>query len=55
MRLLFTYIPVGANMTSWTPEGAGRDYKFSRILKPLEAFRQDFSVLSGLDHHRPTR
>ena len=51
-RLLFTYMPVGANMPSWTPEGEGSDYKFSRILKPLEAFRGDFSVLSGLDHHQ---
>jgi len=51
-RLLFTYIPVGANMISWTPRGEGRDYQFSRILKPLEAFRGDFSVLSGLDHHQ---
>jgi hypothetical protein len=51
-RLLFTYIPVGANMESWTPTGEGKDYKFSRILKPIEGFREDFSVLSGLDHHQ---
>jgi hypothetical protein len=51
-RLLFTYIPVGANMPSWTPTGQGREYQLSRILKPLEAFRTEFSVLSGLDHHQ---
>jgi hypothetical protein len=51
-RLLFTYIPVGANMESWTPTGEGKDYKFSRILKPIEGLREDFSVLSGLDHHQ---
>ena len=51
-RLLFTYIPVGANMTSWSPQGTGADYKLSRILQPLEAYRRDFSVLSGLDHHQ---
>jgi hypothetical protein len=51
-RMLFTYIPVGANMPSWTPSGEGRDYQFSRILKPLEGFREEFSVLSGLDHHQ---
>ena len=51
-RLLFTYIPVGANMPSWTPVGEGRNYLLSRILKPLEAFREDFSVISGLDHHQ---
>jgi hypothetical protein len=51
-RLLFTYIPVGANMPSWTPKGSGRQYEFSRILKPLEGFREDLLVLSGLDHQQ---
>jgi hypothetical protein len=51
-RLLFTYIPVGAYMPYWTVEGEGTDYKFSRVLKPLEGYRQDFSILSGLDHHQ---
>ena len=54
VRMLFTYIPIGANMAFWTPEGEGRDYKFSRILKPLEPFRDDFSILAGLDHHQAT-
>ena len=51
-RLLFTYIPSGATMADWTPKGLGNDYEISRILKPLEAFRGDFSVLGGLDHHQ---
>ena len=51
-RLLITCIPVGANMDAWTPAGEGRDYQFSRILKPLEAYRNDFSVIAGLDHHQ---
>src|SRR5258708_7815432 len=51
-RLVFTYIPIGATMNEWTPAGEGRDYQFSRILKPLERFRGDFSVISGLDHHQ---
>ena len=51
-RLLFTYIPSGATMADWTPKGLGSDYEISRILKPLEAFRADFSVLGGLDHHQ---
>ena len=51
-RLLITYIPVGANMEAWTPQGEGKDYQFSRILKPLEKFRNDFSVIAGLDHHQ---
>ena len=51
-RLIITYVPVGADMAAWTPKGEGRDYELSRILKPLEAFRNDFSVISGLDHHQ---
>jgi hypothetical protein len=51
-RLLFTYIPSGATMAEWTPVGEGKDYQFGRILKPIEAFREDFSVISGLDQHQ---
>ena len=50
-RLLFTYIPIGATMPEWTPKAPGSDYEISRILKPLESFRDDFSILSALDHH----
>ncbi len=49
-RLVFTYIPIGTTMSDWLPKTTGRDYQMSRILKPLEPFRQDFSILSGLDH-----
>jgi hypothetical protein len=49
-RLIFTYIPCGAMMNEWNPIGEGKDYKVGRILKPLETYREHFSVLSGLDH-----
>ncbi len=49
-RLVFTYMPIGTTMAQWLPKTTGRDYEMTRILKPLEPFRQDFSVLSGLDH-----
>ena len=51
-RLVFTYIPIGATMKEWTPTGEGSGYTFSRILKPLEPFREDFNVITGLDHHQ---
>jgi hypothetical protein len=51
-RLLFTYIPSGATMADWIPATEGADYQITRILKPIEAFRGDFSVLSGLDNHQ---
>jgi hypothetical protein len=49
-RLLFTYIPIGAIMSEWIPDGTEKDYRFKRILKPLEAFKGDLCVLAGLDH-----
>ena len=50
-RLAFTYIPQGAIMKHWTPQAAGREFEFTRILKPLEPFREDTLVLSGLMDH----
>jgi hypothetical protein len=38
-------------MKDWTPQGVGKDFEFTRILKPLEPFREDLLVLTGL-HHR---
>src|SRR5262249_40116181 len=35
----------------WTPKVAGKDYEFTRILKPLEPIREDLLVLSGLASH----
>jgi hypothetical protein len=51
VRLAFTYIPNGVTMKEWKPAATGADFAYTRILKPLEAFRQDLFVLSGLDHH----
>jgi hypothetical protein len=50
LRLAFTYVPNGVTMADWTPKSDGPGFEFSRILKPLEAFRQDTLVLSGLAH-----
>jgi len=51
VRLAFTYVPNGIIMPDWTPKGAGAEFELSRILKPLEPFREDVLVLSGLAHH----
>jgi len=51
LRLAFTYIPNGVTMRDWKPAATGEAFEFSRILKPLEPFRRDVFVLSGLDHH----
>ncbi len=48
LRLAFTYVPNGVTMAEWRPVGTGAAFEFSRILKPLEPFRQDTIVISGL-------
>jgi hypothetical protein len=48
LRLAFTYVPNGVTMNEWTPAAAGRSFELTRVLKPLEAFRQDMTVISGL-------
>lgn len=50
VRLLFGYVPNGAIMPQWTPQKEGRDFAFTPILKPLEPFRADVQVLTGLAH-----
>ena len=47
-RLGYVYFPHGAVQKFWTPEGAGKDFKFSRILKPLEGMRDYVTVVSNL-------
>jgi hypothetical protein len=51
VRLAFVYVPNGIVMSDWTPGEAGRGFSFTRLLKPLEPFRDDLLVLSGLAHH----
>ena len=51
VRLCFVYVPNGIIMKDWTPAVTGKDFEFTRVLKPLEPFRNDLFVLSGLDDH----
>jgi hypothetical protein len=48
VRMAFTYVPNGISMVDWTPAAVGRDFAYTRVLKPLEKFRSDTVVLSGL-------
>jgi hypothetical protein len=51
VRLAYIYIPQGAIMEHWTPKTAGADFELPKILKPLEPYRDNLSVLSGLMDH----
>jgi hypothetical protein len=47
-RAAFIFFPNGAIMPSWKPTATGADYELSKTLKPLEAFKGDLTVISGL-------
>jgi hypothetical protein len=47
LRAGFVYVPHGTILPQWTPIGDGADFKFSRILKPLEPFRDRLTVVTG--------
>jgi hypothetical protein len=50
VRMVFAYTPNGTIMADWTPKVVGKDFEFTRILKPLEAYREDLLVLTGFAH-----
>ena len=49
-RLQVIYTPNGMMMENWTPKTAGEGYELSPILKPLEPYRNKFTVFSNLSH-----
>ena len=46
-RLGFIYVPNGVMLNYFIPKTAGKDYELTPILKPLEAFRDQLTVISG--------
>lgn len=48
VRLGFVYVPNGIIMDKWTPTGEGANFQFASTMKPLEAFRENLLVFSGL-------
>jgi len=53
-RFAAIYCGNGANMDDWTPASEGLGFTFSPILQPLEAFREQTLVLTGLDNFPAT-
>ena len=47
-RLGCIYIPHGATMSYWTPAKTGKDFEFTPILQPLESYRSQLNIISGL-------
>ncbi len=50
-RVGVVYVPNGIWMKDWLPEKTGESFEFTRILKPLEKFREDITIVSGLSNH----
>ncbi len=53
-RFAAIYCGNGANMNDWTPPSEGVGFTFSPTLKPLEAFRDQTLVVTGLDNFPAT-
>jgi len=47
-RMGFVYFPHGAVMANWSPTKTGTDFEFTPILKSLEPFRDQVTIVSGL-------
>lgn len=47
-RMAFLYVPNGKNMADWTPKAEGPLGELPAILKPLDALKGEFSILTGL-------
>lgn len=47
-RMAVLYVPNGKNMADWTPKAEGPLGELPAILKPLEALKGEFSILTGL-------
>jgi hypothetical protein len=51
-RLGVVYHPNGVIYQSWLPKGAGSEFLLSPILAPLEPFREQLVVVTGLSSHQ---
>jgi len=58
-RFCSAYFPFGVSLPpakhedaewNWFPEGAGRDYRFRNVLKPLESLKNQLTVMGGISH-----
>ena len=47
-RMAFIYHPVGMIMDRWTPATEGTGFALTSSMKPLEPFRENMTVLTGL-------
>ncbi len=51
VRMAFVYVPNGIDMRNWNPSYEGPLQELPRILKSLEPFKQDITLLGNLTHN----
>src|SRR5690349_14725524 len=51
VRFLCVYSPNGMLMDKWVPVNTGANYTTPELLVPLEPYKADFNVLSGLGNY----
>ena len=59
-RACFVYFPNGCSLPEktdtkyahwrWFPDGEGKQFKFTKVLEPLEPYRDDIAIYGGLSH-----
>lgn len=48
-RFVVVFTPNGTIPDAWVPNGTGADFELSRILQPLEPFREKILIIDGVD------
>ena len=51
-RLGFFYFPHGAVMSGWTPDKVGSDFELKQLLKPLEKYQSQMTIVSNMENKR---
>ena len=53
-RYSFLHVPHGASPGYWNPQGTGKNWELSPILKGLEPYKDQLTVVSQMDHEMAT-
>ena len=51
VRMAFVYVPNGIDMRNWNPSYEGPLQELPRILKPLQPYKNDITLLGNLTHN----
>jgi hypothetical protein len=53
-RMAFLYVPNGVHLERWRPTGVDHDFSFGPTLEPLQPFRDNIQLITGLAHRAGT-